>query len=141
MLLLQVAAKAAGLNRTRRACRAGGHGQAGMGRRAWAGGHEQAGMRTCRLEGAGGIECENQHAGGHTGRHARANEGLRAPRGFVQHEKNWVVWGLFAEIEIWTIFLGPKLTFEKSKNEVGFEPGACRDFFARVCPLGRADGQ
>jgi hypothetical protein len=47
----------------------------------------------------------------------------------VQHEKNWVVWGLFAEIEIWKRNLGPKLTFEKSKNEVGFEPGACRVFF------------
>ena len=24
----------------------------------------------------------------------------------MQHERNWVVWGLFAEIEIWTFFLG-----------------------------------
>ena len=49
----------------------------------------------------------------------------------MQHEKNWVVWGLFAEIEIGTIFSGPKLTFEKSKNEVGVRTWGMPGFFSR----------
>ena len=29
---------------------------------------------------------------------------LATREAFYQHEKIWVVWGLFAEIEIWTFF-------------------------------------
>ena len=68
-----------------------------------------------------------------------ANEILATREAFYQHEKNWVVWGLFAEIEIWTFFFGSEKNLEscdkKSKSEGGFEPGACRDFFrAGLCP-------
>ena len=49
----------------------------------------------------------------------------------MQHEKNWVVWGLFAEIEIWTIFLGPKLTFEKSRKRGRVRTWGMPAFFLR----------
>ena len=49
----------------------------------------------------------------------------------MQHEKNWVVWGLFAEIEIWIIFLGTKLTFEKSRKRGRVRTWGMPGFFSR----------
>ena len=58
--------------------------------------------------------------------------------------KIWVVWGLFAEIEIWTFFLLKKTlkaVIKKAKTRSGSNLGHAGFFFARVCSDGRADGQ
>jgi hypothetical protein len=62
----------------------------------------------------------------------RANEILATREAFYQNKKNWVVWGLCAEIEIWTFF---------GSFRAGSNLGHAGIFFARVCPLGRADDQ